>query len=343
MAVSSTQSASPKRLTGRQKAAVLLIAMGEEHSSRLFQHLDEDEVEQLTYEIANTRNVDPETREMVIREFAELVMAQEYISRGGIEYARAVLENAFGPEKARMVIERLTASLRVRPFDFARRANPSQLFDFIRKEHPQTIAVIMAYLTPEQAGTILSALPPERQVEVAQRLATLDRISPEVLREIEHALEERLSGLVGDEMTAAGGIDAAVAVLNRVDRSTEKRILETLEQTDPDLAEEIRSKMFVFEDLILLDDRSMQRVIREVQSSDWALALKTASEEVSQRVFRNMSKRAGEMLREEMEYLGPVRLRDVEEAQQRIVAVVRQLEEAGEIVVSRGGEDQVVV
>lgn len=333
----------PRHLGGRQKAAVLLIAMGQEHSSRLFQYLEEDEVEQLTYEIANTRNVDAETRDLVVQEFAELALAQEYISRGGIDYARKLLENAFGPERARNVIDRLTASLRVRPFDFARRANPSQIFDFIRKEHPQTIAVIMAYLTAEQAGAILSALPPERQVEVAQRLATLDRISPEVLHEIEHALEERLSGLVGDEAMAAGGIDAAVAVLNKVDRSTEKRILETLEQTDPELAEEIRSRMFVFEDLFLLDDRSMQRVIREVQSSDWALALKTASEDVSQRVFRNMSKRAGEMLREEMEYLGPVRLRDVEEAQQRIVAVVRQLEEAGEIVVSRGGEEQLIV
>ncbi len=330
-------------LTGRQKAAILMISLGPEISSEIFKHLTDEEIEQLTLEIANLRRVDVATTERGARRISRDGVAREYIARGGIEYARELLEKGLGAEKANEIINRLTASLQVRPFDFARKTDPAQLLNFIQHEHPQTIALILAYLHAEQAGQILSALPPELQVEVARRLATLDRTSPEVLEEIEATLERRLSAFVMQDYTAAGGIDVAVEVLNRVDRATEKTIMDALEEQDPELAEEIKKRMFVFEDIILLSDRDIQQIIREVDTAEWALALKTASEEVSERIFKNMSKRAAEMLKEEMEYLGPVRLRDVENAQQKIVSIIRRLEEAGEIIVVRGGEDEFVV
>src|SRR5690606_26769063 len=330
-------------LTGRQKAAFILISLGPELSGQIFRHLTDEEIEQLTLEIASLRRVDSDTRAEVLDEFHEMVMAQEYIAQGGIEYAKELLEKGLGPQKAAEIIHRLTASLHVRPFDFARKTDPAQLLNFIQHEHPQTIALILAYLNPEQAGQILSSLPAELQVEVAKRLATLDRTSPEVLEEVEATLERRRSAFGTQDFTVAGGIDVAVDILNRVDRATEKTIMDALEEEDPELAEEIKKRMFVFEDIVLLSDRDIQMIVREVDSSEWALALKTASEEVQERIFKNMSKRAAEMLKEEMEYLGPVRLRDVEEAQQKIVSIIRRLEEAGEIVVVRGGEDELVV
>ena len=332
-----------RKLTGRQKAAVLLIALGPEHAAQVFKHLRDDEIESITWEIANMPHVEPEVTHEVLEEFDQLALAKEYINQGGLEYAREVLEKAVGPQRAAALIERLTASLQVRPFDFARKTDPAQLLNFIQNEHPQTISLIMAHLHPDQAGAILSALPPDRQVEVAKRLATLDRTSPEVLEEIESSLEKRLASFVRQEYTAVGGIEVAVEVLNRVDRQTERTILEALEEQDPELAEEIKKRMFVFEDIVTLDDRSIRKVISEVDMSVWALALKTASEDVAERIFSNMSKRAAEMLREEIEYLGPVRLRDVEEAQQRIVATIRRLEEVGEIIIARGGEDEIIV
>jgi len=343
----STRGSSGRRtdrtLKGRQKAAIFLIALGPELSAKVFQHMREDEIEQLTYEIATMRNVTPEEKEKVLEEFAELALAQDYISLGGIEYAQQLLESALGPQKAQEIIQRLTASLHVRPFDFARKTDPSQLLSFIQHEHPQTIALIMAYLHPDQAAQILMALPPDEQVEVARRLATLDRTTPDVLEALESALEQRLSSFISQDATEAGGVAVAAEVLNRVDRGTEKLIIEILEEEDPDLAEAIKQHLFVFEDIVLLDDRAIQQVIREVDTRDWALALKTSSEEVSERIFKNMSKRAAEMLKEEIEYLGPVRLRDVEEAQQRIVGVIRRLEEIGEIIVVRSGEDEMIV
>lgn len=330
-------------LTGKQKAAILLITLGPDVSARVFRHLREEEIEDLTLEIAALPRVEPEYKDAILAEFHELCLASEYISQGGIEYAKEVLEKALGAERAHEVITRLTASLQVRPFDFARKADPGQLLSFIQNEHPQTIALIMAYLQPEQAGIVLSALPAERQADVARRLATLDRTSPDVLREIEGTLERKLSSFMIQDFTAAGGLEATVEVLNRVDRVTERTIMDTLEEEDPELADEIRKRMFLFEDVVKLDDRAIQQVIREVDTRDWALALKTASEEVAGRVYKNMSKRAGDMLREDIEYMGPVRLRDVEEAQQRIVSTIRRLEETGEIIISRGGEDEVIV
>ena len=330
-------------ITGRQKAAILMVTLGPELSANIYKHLREEEIEDLTLEIANIRRVEPEAKEAVLSEFKEIALAQEYITSGGIEYARELLDKAFGTAKAEEIIRRLTASLQVRPFDFARRADPSQLFNFIQSEHPQTISLIMAYLQPEQAATILSALSPERQAEVARRLATMDRTNPEVLGEVESVLEKRLANFINQDSTSAGGIQATVEVLNRVDRTTEKTIMESLEDTDPELAETIKKRMFVFEDIVILDDRSIQRVIREVDSKDWALSLKGSNDAVKERVFKNMSQRAATMLKEEISYLGPVRLRDVEEAQQRIVGIIRKLEDAGEIVVGRGGEDEIVL
>lgn len=330
-------------LTNQQKAAILFIALGPEYSAQLFKHLREEEIEKLTLEIANQRKITQEQKDKVIGEFYQMLMAQNYISAGGLEYAREVLEKALGSEQAVTIINRLTSSLQIRPFDFARSTDPSQLLNFIQNEHPQTIALIMAYLKSEQSAAILSALSPDRQVEVARRIATMDRTSPDILRDVERILEKKLSSLVTQDFTAAGGVDSIVEVLNRVDRTTERTIIENLEVQSPELAEEIKKLMFVFEDIVVLDDRSLQMVLREVDSKDLALALKATAPEVGEKIFRNMSKRAAEMLREEIEYMGPVKIRDVEESQQKVVNVIRKLEESGEIVVSRGKGDEMIV
>jgi flagellar motor switch protein FliG len=332
-----------KVLSGRQKAAILIISLGSDLSSSIFRNLKEEEIEQLTMEIANARKIGSDKRDEVFEEFYQMCLASEYLAQGGIEYAKDVLERALGNQKAMEILHRITASLAVRPFDFVRKTDPAHLLNFIQGEHPQTIALIMAYLEPEKAAIILSALPQERQADVARRIAVMDRTSPEIIKEVEQVLERKLSTLVPQEVTSAGGVQAIVQVLNRVDRSTEKTIMETLEIQDPELAEDIRRLMFIFEDIIQLDDRSIQRVLREVDSHDLALALKGSSEEVSDKIMRNMSKRASELLKEDIDFMGPVRLRDVEEAQQRIVASIRRLEEAGEIIVARGGGDDVIV
>ncbi len=332
-----------QKLSGRQKAAVLLIALGPEISAKIFKHLRDEEIEQLTLEIANVRKIEYAQKEEVLEEFHQICVAQEYISTGGIDYAKEVLEKALGSQRAVDIINRLTASLQVRPFEFARKADPNQIFNFIQNEHPQTIALVLAYLDAAQAGMILSALPQEIQADVARRIALMDRTSPEVVGDVERVLEAKLSQMAVHDFSSGGGIDAIVQVLNGVDRSTEKTILESLELQDPELADEIKKRMFVFEDIVLLDNRAIQRVIRDVDTGDLQLALKVASEEVQELVFKNMSKRMAETFKQDMEFMGPVRLRDVEEAQQRIVAVIRRLEENGEIVIARGGGDDIVV
>ena len=329
--------------TGRQKAAIFLVTVGSDVSSEIFKHLREDEIEQLTFEIARLDKVDSEDKDKVMLEFQELMMAQEFISNGGIDYAREVLERALGTQKAIDIVNRLTSSLQVRPFDFIRRTDPSHLLNFIQGEHPQTIALILAYLDPQKAASILSELSHEIQADVAKRIATMDRTSPDVLREVERVLERKLSTLASEDYTSAGGIDTVVEVLNNVDRGTEKIIIEALEEDDPELAEEIKKRMFVFEDIVLLDDRSIQKVLREVDTQDLAKALKGVDAEVQEKIFRNMSKRASSLLKEDMDFMGPVRLRDVEEAQQKIVNIIRKLEESGDIVVARAGEEELVV
>lgn len=330
-------------LDGLQKAAVLLIALGPEKSSMIFKHLREEEIEQLTLEIANTRSVSSQVKEEVLNEFYQICLAQQYIAEGGINYAKELLEKALGADKAMEVISKLTSSLQVRPFEFVRKTEPAQLLNFIQDEHPQTIALILSYLPASQAAQVVSALSLEKQADVAKRIAKMDRTSPDVIKEVEHVLERKLSSLVNQDYTIIGGVDAIVDILNTVDRSTEKHILENLEIEDPELADEIRRKMFVFEDILLLDDKTIQRVLREVDNNDIAIALKGANEEVQNAIFNNMSKRLVVMTKENMEFMGPVRLKDVEEAQQKIVSVIRRLEDAGEIVIARGGGDEIVV
>lgn len=331
-------------LSPRQKAAVLVIALGPEAAAQVLKHLRDEEVERLTLELANVRAVTPEQKAEVLEEFHHLCRAKGYIQQGGIQFARELLQKALGSQKAQEIINRLTSSLQVRPFEFLRRADPSQLLNFIQNEHPQTIALILAYLYPPQAALILSGLPPEKRVEVARRLAVMDRTFPEVVKEVERTLERRLSSFMTQGAATIGGLEAAVEILNHVDRATEKTIMEYLEVEDPALAEEIKKRMFTFEDLVVLDDRAMQRVLREIDlQNDLPLALKGAGEAVREKIMKNLSQRAQENLKEAMDYLGPVRLRDVEEAQQKIVAVVRRLEEEGEIIVSRGGEAEILV
>ena len=334
---------SDEKISGLQKASILLIALGPEKSAAIFKHLKEEEIEELTLEIANTRSITPQIKEEVIDEFYEVCLAQQYIAEGGINYAKELLEKALGAEKAMDVIGKLTASLQVKPFEFIRKTEASQLLNFIQDEHPQTIALILSHLPLSQAATIVAALPPDRQADVAKRIALMDRTSPDVVKEVEKVLESKLSSLVNQDYTIIGGVDAVVDILNSVDRSTEKHIMETLEIEEPELADEIRKKMFVFEDILLLDDRAIQRVLRDVDNNDMALALKSANEQVQAAVFNNMSKRLAVMIKEDMEFMGPVRMKDVEEAQQKIVNIIRKLEDSGEIVISRGGGDEIVV
>ncbi|NLL80133.1 MAG: flagellar motor switch protein FliG [Clostridiales bacterium] len=330
-------------ISGLQKAAILLVVLGPEKSAMIFKHLKEEEIEELTLEIANTRSITPQVKDTVINEFYEICLAQQYISEGGIGYAKELLEKALGTEKAMDVIGKLTASLQVKPFEFIRKTDASQLLNFIQDEHPQTIALIMSYLPSHQASIVLSALPPDKQADVAKRIAMMDRTSPEVVKEVEKVLESKLSSLVNQDYTVIGGVDAIVEILNTVDRGTEKHIMETLEIEEPELADEIRKKMFVFEDILLLDDRAIQRVLRDVDNNDLAIALKGANEQVQTTIFNNMSKRLAVMIKEDMEFMGPVRMKDVEEAQQKIVNIIRKLEDSGEIVISRGGGDEIVV
>ena len=330
-------------LSGTEKAATLLISLGPEKSAKIFKHLKEDEIEQLTLEIANINSVSPQTKEDVMNEFYEICLAQQYIAEGGIGYAKDLLEKALGEEKAREVIGKLTASLQVRPFEFVRKADPAQLLNFIQDEHPQTIALILSYLPPSQASQVVSALPIEKQADVAKRIAQMDRTSPDVIKEVEKVLERKLASLVNQDYTIIGGVDAIVQILNTVDIGTEKHIMETLEIEDPELADEIRRKMFVFEDILSLDDRSIQRVLRDVDNNDLAIALKGSNEDVQNIIFNNLSKRLAVMIKEDMDFMGPVRLKDVEEAQQKIVNIIRKLEDSGEIVIARGGGDELIV
>ena len=329
-------------LTGRQKAAIFLVSLGGEISAKIMERLREDEVEKIVFEIARIETIESELKDAVLQEFQELMMAQNFITTGGIDYARDVLEKTFGGQKATEVINRLTSSLQVRPFDFIRRTDPGHLLNFIQQEHPQTIALILAYLEPNKASQILQNLPDEIQSDVARRIATMDRTSPDVLREVERVLEKKLSTISSEDYTAAGGVDSIVEILNLVDRQSERTIIESLEDEDPDLAEEIKKKMFIFEDIVMLDDRSISKVLREVNNDEMAKALKQVDAEVQDKIFRNMSKRAGAMLRDEMEYMGPIRVKDVEEAQQKIVSIIRHLEDKGEIVIARSEEDELV-
>jgi flagellar motor switch protein FliG len=330
-------------LTGKEKAAILLISLGPEKSSEVFKHFKEDEIEAITLEIANTVAVLPEVKNGVLDEFYQVCLAQEYISEGGISYAKQILEKALGEAKAFDVISKMTNSLQVRPFDFIRKADANQILNFIQHEHPQTIALILSYLKPLQAAQVLADLPADRQADVTKRIAIMNRTSPDVIKEVEKALEKKLSNLMVDGYMTVGGVDSVVEILSAVDRSTEKNIMDTLEQEDYELSDEIRKRMFIFEDILTLSNRDIQLVLRQdIDQKELAVALKGSTDEVRELVFANVSKRLASMIREDMEFMGPVRKSDVEEAQQRIVNIIRRMQDSGEIIVSRGGDDLIV-
>ena len=314
-----------------------------EKAAQIYKHLNEEEIEQLTLEIANTRSVSQDKKNAVLDEFYNICLGQQYISEGGVQYAKELLEMALGTDQASAIINKLTATLQVRPFEFARKTDASQINNFIQDEHPQTIALILAYLPPSQAASVLSELAPEKQADVAKRIAQMDRTSPDIIHEVEKNLERKFASMINQDYTIAGGVDSIVDILNAVDRGTERNIMETLEIEDPDLTDEIKRKMFVFEDIITLDDRSIQRVLREIDNNDLALALKNANAEVQKVIFRNVSQRLASMLKEDMDYMGPVRVKDVENAQLKIVNTIRRLEDIGEIIISRGGGDEIIV
>ena len=332
-----------KELTGRQKAAVLLISLGPDISAEVYKFLTEEEIERLSLEISSVQQVDNELKETILEQFHQIAIAQDFISQGGVDYAKTVLEKAFGKQEALNIINRLTSSLQVRPFDFARKADPQQVLNFIQGEHPQTIALVLSYLDPEQAGQILSSLEENVQADIASRIATMDSTPPDIIAEIEQVLEKNISSSLTEDYTQTGGVQSVVDVLNEVDRSTERTILDSLEIQQPELAEEIKKRMFIFDDIVILDNRAIQRIIREVEDEDLKLSLRVASDEVKDVIFKNMSTRMADTFKEEMEYMGPVRLRDVEEAQTRIVSTIRRLDEIGEIVIARGGGDDIIV
>ena len=335
---------SESKLSGVQKAAILFSTLGPDASSGILKKLPEADIQKITYEIANITSVTPEQREEILNEFLQINKARDYIIEGGMDYAKQLLSKALGSQRASEILDKVSeATAQYRPFSIARKADAHQLFNVIVSEQPQTIALILCYLQPDKAAQVMAELPEETQSEVAYRIATMNNTSPMVIKEIESVLEGKLSSVVRTEMTTIGGVETLVGILNQVDRTTEKNITEGLEREDAELADKVKSSMFVFEDIISLDDVSIQRILREVEASDLALALKGCSEEVAECVYRNQSKRAAASLKEDMEFLGPVRLMDVEKSQQKIVSVIRRLDDAGEIIISRGGEDAIIV
>lgn len=333
-----------RKLTGVQKSAILFITLGPEASSGILKKLPESDIQKITYEIANITSVTSEQREEILNEFLQINKARDYIVEGGMDYAKQLLSKALGTQRANEILDKVSeATSQYRPFSIARKADPRQLLNVITAEQPQTIALILCYLQPDKAAQVMAELPEETQSEVAYRIATMNTTSPMVIKEIEAVLESKLSSVVRTEMTSLGGVETLVGILNSVDRTTEKNITESLEREDAELADKVKSSMFVFEDILSLDDVSIQRILREVEASDLALALKGCSDEVANSIYRNQSKRAAASLKEEMEFLGPVRITDVEKAQQKIVAIIRRLDDANEIIISRGGEDAIIV
>ncbi len=330
-------------LTQRKKAAIVLAALGSDAASKVMQHLSEDQIEQLTLELARLEKVSPEMKETILTEFHQLAVAQDFIAEGGVQHAKKLLEAAFGSEKADQVLAKILSAMQVMPFEFLKRADPNQLLSFIQEEHPQTIALILAYLPMQQAAQIITSLTPDLRADVAGRIAMMEQTPPEVIRRVEQVLEKKVSALISQDMTKAGGPKALVELLNRVDRSTERLILDTLGESNPELADEIKNMMFVFEDITTLDDRAIQSILKEVDVKDLATAMKSVSNDVREKVFKNMSERAVAMLKEDMEFMGPVKLKVVEESQQKIVATIRRLEETGDIVIDRGTEEEVFV
>lgn len=339
-----TQSKSEAVIPGPRKTAILLVSLDKKSAGEILKKLDEPMVETVTREIAKLKSVSSEERQAVVEEYHSLTLARSYTEAGGLSYARALLSQNLPESEANRIIEQIERQYYAKPFNFLQKAETESLLTFIIDEHPQTIALILAHLIPEKASEILGGLPDEKKVEVVSRISRMEQTSPEVIKVVERSLEQRLSGLMADGLQRVGGVEAVASILNLTDRSTEKGILETLEQEDPELVEEIRRLMFVFEDILLVNDRGVQSFLKEVETPDLVMALRTATDELKEKIFANMSERAATNIKEEMEYMGPVRLTDVEMAQQRIVDVVRRLEESGEIIIAgRGGDSELIV
>ena len=330
-----------EKVSNRTKAAILLVALGSESSSKIFRELSSEEVEVITREISSLGSVPSEIMQKVVAEFYQMVKAQQYIAMGGLDYAHEVLEQALGPEAALDIVQRVRRSMQVTGFNVLREVDPNQLLSFIQKEHPQTIALVLAQIEPDQSGAILNDLPVELQKEVIHRFATMDSVSQDTVQQVEQILESRIDFSQGGEKL--GGVKQAAEILNMLGRTSEKKILEGIAQEDPELATEIKNLMFVFEDIITLDDRSIQRILKEVDTQVLTLALKAVSDETKERILQNMSKRASEMLLEEIEFMGPVRLSEVENAQRQIVDTILRLDEEGEIIIkTEGGKEDIV-
>lgn len=329
-------------LNGSQKAAAVIIALGTESASRIYKYLRNDEIEQITMEIAHMSNLSPEDTEDILSSFYQVCLTQKVITEGGLEYARAVLEKAFGPQTANALIERITKNLQTKAFEFVRKADYKNLLALIQNEHPQTIALILAYARADQAAAVIAELPKDKRIDVVERIAKMDRASPEIIHIVEEKLERKFSSVISVDFTEIGGVKYIAYVMNHMDRSNEKYIFDELSKKDAKLSDEILKNMFVFEDIVTLDSLSIQRFIREVDTKDLVYALKGANKEVADVIFSNMSQRMAETIRTDLEYTHNVRLRDVEEAQQRIVATIRRLEEEGELVITKGGKDEII-
>ena len=328
-----------EELTSREKAAIVLIAIGKDVSAQVMRYLPENEIEMLSTEIARMQNVNPQTEMAVLKEYYSMMQASEYINEGGIDFAREVLEASVGKTRADTIIKKIQEALNPGGFELLKDIDPTHLLEFIRNEHPQTVALILSQLSPGQAAQVLSQLPEDVQTDVSMRIATMEKISPEVIREIESVLDVHLKEVISGNLSTSGGIKAIASILNLVDRGTEKSILSNLEMENPELASGIKNLMFVFEDLLILDDRGIQLILKEVDTKELAVALKAASDELKEKIFKNVSERVATMIKEEMDYAGPMRLSVVEEAQQRIVEIVRRLEEEQQIVIVRGGAE----
>ncbi len=340
--MTSTTTVTAENLTGAQRAATIITAMGAENAANVYKFLSEDDVEKLTLEVSKLAYIDISMVDSILTEFYELCLTQKVITEGGVTYARDVLQKAFGDASAQQLMDKVTKSLKVKAFDFMRKADAKNMLAIVQNEHPQTIALILSYVRSDQASMVLSELPKEKRVDVVERIAKMDSASPEVIKSIEETLEKKFATIVTTDMAEVGGINYIADVLNHVDRSTEKFIFDELSVRDPDLVNEIRQKMFVFEDILSLDENSIQRFIRDVDSKDLAVAIKGSSPDVTAVLYANMPQRMQESIQSDIEYLHNVRMRDVEEAQQRIVAIIRRLDEEGEIVVGKGGKDEII-
>ncbi len=334
---------SDTKLTGKQKAAAIIISLGADDASKIYKYLKEEEIEQLTFEISRLQHLSPQVMESTLKDFYDLCLTQKVITEGGFEYARNVLEKAFGAQTASSLLERVTKTMRTKSFEFLRKADYKNLITIIQNEHPQTIALILSYARADQASAVIAELPKEKRIDVVERIAKMDRTSPEIIKYVEMELEKKFNSIVSVDFTEIGGVNYVADVMNNMDRSNEKYIFDELNKKDVKLADEIRKRMFVFEDIVTMDSLGIQRFLREVDSKDLVFAIKGSNKEVADVLFGNMSTKMGDTIKSELEYTHNVRLRDVEEAQQRIVSVIRRLEEEGELFIAKGGKDDIIV